>query len=119
MTNDVKKMADILLRQYRDVCSEPFHNLDDREFREKMFSNENCEKNDSNPMMGDIMITTDVKKMMTKISNNSALGPDGIPVVCFKNGGALVIDAIVDITRSSFDEQKVPVILKKAWIFPV
>ena len=71
-------------------------------------------------MMNDIVITTeDVKRMICKMSNNSVLGLDGIPVCCLKNGGSFISDAIADIARSSIDEQKVPEVLKKAWITPV
>ena len=37
----------------------------------------------------------------------------------FKNGGAFIIDAVIDITRNSMDSGVIPEILRLGWITPL
>ena len=70
--------------------------------------------------MFDVSVSEDdIKKALGKLSNNSALGPDGIPVPCLKNGGQFLLDALKDLTRTSIDECRLPDILKMAWVTPI
>ena len=114
--SDEKKMSQILMEQYREVCSTPFENICDKNFQDEIIVKLDNEK----PTMCDVSVSEDdIKKALGKLSNNSALGPDGIPVPCLKNGGQFILDALKDLTRTSIDECRLPDILKMAWVTPI
>ena len=72
------------------------------------------------PRISDITISyDDVYKVITKLSNGAAMGPDGLPVHVFKNGGEFIVSAILDITRDSMDTGHIPDIWRLGWITPL
>ena len=78
------------------------------------------EGNPNLPGMNDIYVDHDyIRKVLNNVSNNSAIGPDGVPIQVLKYGGVLVVDAIADLARISLDTGVVPDILKCAWIVPI
>ena len=118
MTNDQKEMANILMTQYASVCFTPRNNIKDKSFRENLFSDVKSD-NIYKPSLCDLFIDPeDVRKFIGKLSNSSAIGPDGVPTSYLKNGGQFIIDAICDLARKSIDESYLPQILKLAWISP-
>ena len=114
--NNEEKMSNILADQYENICSKPTRNIESPEFLEELF----CDDNSDGPKLDNIYVDRDtIRKTISKLSNNSAVGPDGIPIECLKKGGDTIIDAIEDITRTSIDEGTIPKILKLAWITPI
>ena len=126
------------MKQYRDVCSVPFYNIRGYNFKSELFGNERLnrtwpesyernildkswsEANNSEPFINDIYVNKElVKEALRKMKSGSAIGPDGVPVECLKNGGELILEAISDIVRTSVDQKKIPNILKLAWISPI
>ena len=59
------------------------------------------------------------KKVISKLNNNAAVGPDGLPVQVFKYGGNLIVEAVMDIMLESVKTQSIPSILKMGWITPI
>ena len=67
------------------------------EFTKSLF--EDCYE-DSIPVIDDIHINSkDILEAISKLSNKSGPGPDGVPPHCYKNGGDFILDVIEDITR--------------------
>ena len=107
------------MSQYASVCSTPRNNIKDKTFRDILFSDMSGD-NITKPSLCDFFIDhEDIKKFIGKLSNSSAIGPDGVPTSCLKYGGQYIIDALYDLARSSIDESYLPKILKLAWITPI
>ena len=63
----------------------------------------------NDPEIDDIMVDVDgVKEALNKMKNNTAIGPDGVPVECLKKRGTFILEAMVDRLRTSMDEGYVP-----------
>ena len=58
----------------------------------------------------------DIERIIRKLSSKSGPGPDGVPTLCLKNRGTLVVEAIVDIARESLKQGYIPAILKPVWV---
>ena len=79
---DTQKMCEILSKQYRDICSNPREDILDEIFKNQLFENNSFE---NTPSLSDIEVTTEkVKKVISKMSNGAAIGPDGLQVQVFK-----------------------------------
>ena len=65
------------------------------------------------------MASTLFKKLISKLSNGAAVGPDGLPVQIYKYGGDIIIEAVNYIARISIDNGTVPDVLKLGWITPI
>ena len=50
----------------------------------------------------------ETRKVLTKLSNGAAVGPDRIPTLCYKYGGNLVVTALTDIARQSLETNQIP-----------
>ena len=112
-----KEMADILSRQYEDICSVPRMDIKNREFIKDMIENDTTE---NVPVIDDIVVCEDdVRKIIGKLSNSAAMGPDRLLVHVFKHGGDYVVKAVSDIVRFSITEGSIPRILKVGWITPI
>ena len=61
----------------------------------------------------------ETRKVLAKLSNGAAVGPDGIPTLCYKYGGNLVVTALTDIARQSLESNQIPQILKLGWVTPI
>lgn len=61
----------------------------------------------------------ETRKIIGKLSNGAAVGPDGVPTQCYKYGGSLVVSALTDIARQSLDINEIPHILKLGWVTPI
>ena len=52
--------------------------------------------------MSDITVSyEDTKKVIAKLNNGAAMGPDGLLVQVYKYGGHFVLEAIMDIAQCS------------------
>ena len=70
--------------------------------------------------MGNIYIDREcIVKALAKLSLQSGPGPDGIPPHCIKYGGDIILEAVVDLARSTLEEGWVPDPLKGTWITPI
>ena len=114
-----KKMAYIWSSQYENICSIPRTDIDSVSFIDFL-------KDDSDiigmckPNMSDIIVDVDTtKKVISKLNNNAAMGPDGLPVQVFKYGGKLIIESIMDIRLESMKTGVIPQNLKIGWITPI
>ena len=68
------------------------------------------------PYMNDILIDNEeISKIINKLNNNAAMGPDGLPVQVYKYGGKMIVEAISDNTRDSIESGICPQILKLGW----
>ena len=104
-------MCQILSKQYEEVCSVPRRDIKDYLFTESLQMRDSDE---NKPILDDIIVNRDnVTKIVAKLNNGSAMGPDGIPVQMYKYGGKYVIDAICDIAQSSMDTVDIPDFLKE------
>ena len=54
----------------------------------------------------------ETRKVISKLNNEAAVGPDGIPTQCYKYGGSLVVTAMTDIAGQSLQENEIPSLLK-------
>ena len=104
-------MCDILSHQYENICSVPRADITSKQFIDTLLNEHDA--SDNSPEIRDIIIDYDiVKKVISKLSLNSAMGPDGLPVHVFKHGGDIVINAIIDITQISVKNGEIPSFLK-------
>ena len=114
-----KEMVDILSRQYENICSEPRENINSTEFYEFLCDNSDID-NTCQPRMCNILVSyEDTKKVISKLSNGAAMGPDGLPVHVFKYGGDFIINAVMDITQSSISTGDIPQSMRLGWITPL
>ena len=49
-----------------------------------------------------------IKDAISKLSNKSGPGPDGVPPHCYKNGGEFILDMLEDLTRLSLHNSDIP-----------
>ena len=79
-----KEMADVLSRQYENICSKPRESIDSIEFEEFLLDNSDIDGT-CRPKMSDITVSyEDTKKVIAKLNNGAAMGPDGLPVQVYK-----------------------------------
>jgi hypothetical protein len=98
--SDTAAMAEILSNQYSSIFSVPKHEIND-EWTEALLSRP---VDDPTDMLDKLFVTSgDVEKAIQNMASSSSPGPDGIPPVCFKKGGATVIEALLDIFRLSLE----------------
>ena len=110
-------MCEILSKQYRDICSNPREDISDEIFKNQLFENNSFE---NTPSLSDIEVTTEkVKKVISKMSNGAAIGPDGLPVQVFKYGGDFILIAMTNIITLSLVSGEIPSFLKEGWITPI
>ena len=104
LTDNIKEMCDILSNQYENICSVPRDDITSKEFIETLINKNDTIEN--SPEIRDIVVDYEsVKKIITKLSLYSAMGPDGLPVNVFKHGCEIIIEAIIDITKESVKEK--------------
>ena len=113
---DEIEMAEMLKEQYSSVCSVPKEDIFSEEFKKDLFSDISRDK----PKIENIAVNKEyVREHISKLKNNAAYGPDGVPTVILKRGGDLVEEAIVDLILSSMEEECIPDLLKWGWITPI
>ena len=113
---DDEMKAELLKIQYESVASTPRENIRDLEFLKDILS----PITNQSPILEDIWIDpSEVESFIKKLKNDAALGPDGVPNLLIKKGGQILVDAIVDIARTSIEEGDLPEILKLGWITPI
>jgi hypothetical protein len=66
-----------------------------------------------------IFSETDVCEAVGRLSNTAAPGPDGVPTLCLKMGGKLIITALLSIYQESMDKAMVDESMKTAFITPI
>ena len=118
LVEDTRDMCQALSKQYEGVCSQPRELITDKIFIENLLCEDNeCE---DKPIISDVYVDKEaVKKIIGKLNNNAAMGPDGIPVHVLKYGGDIILRAIVDITKESIKTGEIPNFLKSAWVTPI
>ena len=91
--SDPIKMANLLSQQYESVFSEP---------REDISQHQNIKL--TTATLNDIEIKTDdIIKAISEMVNGSAAGPDGIPVVFYKDYAEVISKPLLMIWRNSLD----------------
>ena len=102
-------MADMLLEQYRSVFSERvsdsyiYNNIDYM-----------CD------IMPEVIFTEEkIMKHINKLNNNSSPGPDGISSLCYKKGGQIILDSLIDIYTQMYNESYSPNNSREVWVVPV
>ena len=91
------EMSKILSQQYVSVCTKPFKDIEDENFKKALFENVNSEAN-----LCDIYIDYDfIEKTLKQLLSKSGPGPDGVPPHCLKYGGLFIINAVAEIARDS------------------
>ena len=114
LVHEVNKMAEILRKQYAGVHSIPRKDIKSENFLDEL------QEGSGVHYLNDLFIDKEqVRKFIKGLSNNSAMGPDGVPVQVLKAGGELVLEAICDLARESLDTGIIPDILKLAWVNPI
>ena len=58
-------------------------------------------------------------KQIKKLINNSSPGPDGVSLLCYKNGGEFILDALIDIYNHIRERGYSPQKSREAWISPI
>ena len=91
--SDNKKMADMLLEQYRSVFSEPVSDSFIYNHIDYM-----CDI-----MPEEIFTEEKIMKHINKLNNNSSPGPDGISSLCYKKGGQIILDSLIDIYTQMYN----------------
>ena len=87
IVREEKAMANILTNHYEKICSIPRDDIDSDEFKKYLMDNSDIDGT-CYPIMSDILIDKEaIKKIINKLSNNAAMGHDGLPVHIFKYGG--------------------------------
>jgi ribonuclease P/MRP protein subunit RPP40 len=114
--SDPAAMAEILTDQYSSVFSVPRDKIND-DWIETLLCRPVDDPMDTLDEL--FVVIGDVEKAISDMSSSSSPGPDGIPPVCFKKGGATVSRALLDIFRLSLDNSLVPDCLKIGWITPI
>jgi hypothetical protein len=115
-TCEESSMADILGKHYSTMYSEPRHSLTE-ELIESTFV---TDPDSQSPTLTDISFNpVSVREALGALSNSAAPGPDGIPSLCLKRGGQLVISALVDIFTMSMEEGVVDESMRRAFISPI
>ena len=95
-----KEMADILSAQYEGVCSSPRKDISSSSFMEELLGSD--VRFETSQRLDDLVVDEEeTRKIIGKLSNGAAVGPDGIPTQCYKYGGDLVVCAGTDIARES------------------
>ena len=113
---DEMEMATMLKEQYSSVCSSLREDIYCDAFKTKLFDDSLC----SGPRLENIAVSKEnVRLHLSKLKNNAAFGPDGVPPIILKRGGNFIEDALCDIALSSMEEEHIPEILKWGWITPI
>ena len=104
--SDDTDMARILLNQYRSVFSVPVQEIQEQ----RKYSVED---------MPDIFFNEEnIMKYIKKLNASSSSGPDGVPSKCYKYGGIMICDALIDIYNQMWSEGYSPEKSRQAWISP-
>ena len=97
------EMAKILSSQYENICSKPRESIYTEEFHKFLLDDSDI-ANSCSPRMDSITFNSEeIKKIISSLNNSAAMGPDGLPVNVYKNGGLFIIDAIMDILETSMN----------------
>ena len=113
-----KKMSDILSLQYERVCSVPRDEISNPGFMEELLRKDVDFETEAR-LESLVFMEEETKKILSKVSNGAAVGPDGVPTQCYKYGGGLVVTALTDIASQSLDQNEIPQILKLGWVTPI
>jgi hypothetical protein len=115
-TGDEEAMADILGKHYATMYSVPKSSVSE-ELIENTFA---VDPESLTPTLTDISFNpVSVREALGALSNAAAPGPDGVPSLCLKRGGTLVISALVDIFTHSMEEGVVDESMRRAFITPI
>ena len=118
LVSDERKMADALSKQYESVCSIPRADISSQTFMEELLRKEG--DYETKERLETLSFEEDeTRKVLAKLSNGAAVGPDGIPTLCYKYGGDMVVVALTDIARQSLEQNQIPRILKLGWVTPI
>ena len=127
LTTDPADQAEILMKQYNSVASEPNKEESDcihckeekvQECNEDLPEDEF--KSGLQLSSSDLVFSeTDVSECINMLSPCSAAGPDGLPAAMLKGTKTTFAKMITDILRSSLDTGDIPNILKLAHITPI
>ncbi len=116
MKEEEGAMADILSTQYSSVFSTPREEVTPA-FLEATFQEK---PQVTRPLLDSVTFSEEgVGAAIRSLSNSAAPGPDGIPMLCFKWGGHLVLKALVNIFQVSMDTHQVDQTMRRAFISPI
>ena len=69
--------------------------------------------------MPDIIFNEEnISKYIKKLNASSSSGPDVVPSKCYKYGGSMIRDALIDIYNQMWSEGYSPEKSRQAWISP-
>jgi hypothetical protein len=115
-TGDESSMANILGTHYSTMYSVPKSSLTEELIESTFVTDPDCQS----PTLTDISFNpVSVREALGALSSSAAPGPDGIPSVCLKRGGELVISALVDIFTTSMEDGEVDESMRRAFISPI
>ena len=108
-TNSSEKMANILLKQYSSVFSEPAGS-----------PYLTSEVDENAPTLSDFQFTEkDLIDAIDELSNSSASGPDGVSAIFLKKCKTVLCKPLYDLWRQCLDLGMTPANLKGAHIIPI
>jgi hypothetical protein len=115
LTNDTRRIADILNKQYQSAFSNPLIN--------KIVENPNvffiANNHEVETLSDFIFGESDIVKAIGQINNFSTAGPDGWSAILIKNCKTELAKPIYLMWRKSLDTGKIPQCLKAANIAPI
>jgi hypothetical protein len=115
-TSDESTMSELLASQYKSVFSVPRNTMTE-ELIEETFS---VDPLGEEPLLTSITFTIEnVEKALNSLSGSASPGPDGIPALCLKRGGSLVLSALVDVFTTSMNTGLVDNSMRMAFITPI
>jgi hypothetical protein len=115
-TSDEATMAELLASHYNTVYSVPrftmVESLIDDTFT--------VDPSSQDPQLTSVTFNHEsVGKALQSLSGAASPGPDGIPALCLKKGGSLVLTALVDVFTTSMDTSQVDNSMRRAFITPI